>query len=70
MLKSIKATVGTDGEVHLGEPVHLSRPCRAIVTIIQEADVPDTAILSEESLAEDWDRLEEDEAWSHLQPAQ
>ena len=27
-----------------------------------------TALLSEASLAVDWDRPEEDEAWSHLQP--
>ena len=70
MLKSIEATIGTDGEVHLREPVRLSHACRAIVTIIEEVDVPDTALLSEASLAEDWGRPEEDEAWSHLQQAQ
>ena len=70
MLKSIEATIGVDGEVHLSEPVRLSRASRAIVTIIEEADAPDTALLSEESLAKDWSRPEEDEAWSHLQQAQ
>jgi hypothetical protein len=29
-----------------------------------------TALLSEQSLAEDWNRLDEDEAWFHLQPKQ
>jgi hypothetical protein len=28
-------------------------------------DVAETALLSEASLAEDWNRPEEDEAWSH-----
>lgn len=30
----------------------------------------ETALLSEEALAEDWNRTEEEEAWSHLQQAQ
>jgi uncharacterized protein (DUF433 family) len=35
----------------------------------QEVELPlVTALQSEESLAEDWNRPEEDEAWSHLQP--
>jgi hypothetical protein len=29
--------------------------------------VSETALLSEPALAEDWNRPEEDEAWSHLQ---
>jgi len=33
-------------------------------------DVSETALLSEEALAEDWNRDEEDEAWKHLQPEQ
>ena len=32
------------------------------------SDVPETALLSEATLAEDWNRPEEDEAWSHLLP--
>ena len=30
----------------------------------------EAALLSEAALAEDWDRPEEDAAWSHLQPVQ
>jgi len=30
-------------------------------------NVPETALLSEPALAEDWNRPEEDEAWSYLQ---
>lgn len=42
-----------------------------LVTILEDAPttgVPETALLSEQALAKDWDRPEEDEAWSHLQP--
>jgi hypothetical protein len=69
MLKSVEATIAADGEVRLKETVHLAHACRAIVTIIEEPDVPETALLSEAVLGEDWNRTEEDEAWSHLQPA-
>ncbi len=31
------------------------------------AEISETALLSEQSLAEDWNRPEEDKAWSHLQ---
>jgi len=66
MLKSVEATIGPDGKVRLREPVRLARACRAIVTIIEEPDVAETSLLSEKSLSEDWNRPEEDEAWSHL----
>jgi hypothetical protein len=67
MLKSLEATVGMNGEVRLREPLRVGHPCRAIVTILDEPDIPETALLSEESLARDWERPEEDAAWSHLQ---
>lgn len=67
MLTSIEATIEKDGEVHLKEPVFLAHPCRAIVTIVDEPAVADTALLSEAALGEDWNRPEEDKAWSHLQ---
>jgi hypothetical protein len=42
---------------------------RALVIIFDEPSVSDeSAILSEEAL-KDWNRPEEDAAWSHLQPA-
>ena len=67
MLKSIEATVETNGDVHLREPIHVGQTCRAIVTILDEPDVPETALLSQNSLAHDWERPDEDAAWSHLQ---
>ena len=67
MLKSIEATIETNGDVHLREPIRVGHACRAIVTILDEPDVPETALLSQDSLARDWERPEEDAAWSHLQ---
>ena len=67
MLKSIEATIESDGIVHLKEPIHLDGPHTAIVTIIEKSIVSETALLSEIALAEDWNKLEEDEAWSHFQ---
>ncbi len=67
MLKSVEAIIETDGRIRLREPVHLSRRCRAIVTIMDESDIFETALLSEEALGADWNRPEEDAAWSHLQ---
>ncbi len=70
MLKSVEATVEIDGEVRLREPIRLPRACRAIVTIIDDPDIPEVALLSEPALREDWDRPEEEKAWSHLQQEQ
>lgn len=67
MLKSLNATIETDGRIHFREQVRLEHACRAIVTIIDEPEIPETALLSEAVLGEDWNRPEEDRAWSHLQ---
>ena len=67
MLRSVEATIEVDGKVHISESIHLSHACRAIVTIFDEPDVPETAILSEAALGEDWNRPEEEEAWAHFQ---
>jgi len=67
VLKTVEATIETDGQIHLLEPLYLLHSCRAIVTIMDEPDVPETALLSQQALAHDWERPEEDEAWSHLQ---
>ena len=67
MLTSVEATIGTNGEVHLSKPVQIAHACRAIVTIIEESEIPETALLSQQALARDWERSEEDAAWSFLQ---
>ena len=73
MIRTVEAVIDEQGNVRLLEPVHLSSARRALVTILenrQAAGAPESALLSEAALAEDWDRPEEDEAWSHLQRAQ
>lgn len=67
MLKSLEAQIEANGEIHLKERVELKHACRAIVTIIDEPHISETALLSETALGKDWNRPEEDEAWSHLQ---
>ena len=73
MLQTIEATIDEQGNVRLLEPIRLPKARRAFVTILTDEltpDIPETALLSEPALAEDWNRPEEDEAWSHLQQAQ
>ncbi len=68
-MKTVEAVIEPTGEVRLMEPVRVASPTRALVTILEEApDAHDTALLSEASLAEDWNRAEEDAAWAYLQP--
>lgn len=71
MIQTIKAVVDKQGRVRLLEEVKLTGVRRALVTILEEApssEASETSLLSEQALAEDWERPEEDEAWSHLQP--
>lgn len=69
MLKSLEAIIDKDGEVRLKEAFYLTSSSRAIVMILVEEarTIAETALLSEAALSEDWNRPEEDEAWSHLQ---
>lgn len=72
MHQTLEAVVSEGGEVRLLEPLHLPSARRALVTILEEPaiNIPETALLSEKTLAEDWLRPEEDKAWSHLQSEQ
>ena len=68
MLQTIEATIDENGHVQLLEPIRLSEPRRAFVTILPgESDTSMVALLSEAALAEDRNCPEEDRAWSHLQ---
>jgi hypothetical protein len=68
MIHTVEATIDTVGDVHLIEPIRLSGVRRALVTILDEPpEAYNIATLSEQALAKDWDRPEEDEAWAHLQ---
>jgi hypothetical protein len=71
MPRTIEAIIDDQGQVSLQEKVRLASPRRALVTILEDEPVfsaAETTLLSEPALAEDWNRPEEDEAWSHLQP--
>ena len=75
MPKTIEAVVDEDGYIRLPDSISLKRDQRVLVTILEEevervseSQVAETALLSEESLSEDWTRNEEKEAWKHLQP--
>ncbi len=73
MIRTVEAIIDEHGSVRLLEAVDILTAQRALVTILEEApvlQVAETAVLSEAALAEDWNRPEEDEAWSYLQSEQ
>jgi len=70
MIRTVEAVVDEKGQVRLLEKVALPEARRALVTILEEDPrmvAGKAALLSEQALAEDWNRPEEDEAWSYLQ---
>lgn len=72
MIRTVEALVDERGNVPLVEPVQLVSSHRAIVVILDELagqGIHESALLNEQALADDWNRPEEDAAWSHLQPA-
>jgi hypothetical protein len=72
MIRKIEAVVDEKGTVRLKETVRLVAPRRAVVTIFDDdraAKVDESTLLSEPALGRDWNRPEEDAAWSYLQPA-
>ncbi|MCK5058999.1 MAG: hypothetical protein KAT34_20295 [Candidatus Aminicenantes bacterium] len=73
MHQTIEAVIDEAGEIRLLEPIHLPTQRRVLVTILEEKpsiNIQEAALLSEKALAEDWNRPEEDKAWSHLQSEQ
>jgi hypothetical protein len=66
-MQTVEAILETNGSVRLLKPFPIKGPRRVIVTILEEPVLQETALLSEASLARDWNRPEEDEAWSYLQ---
>ena len=69
MLQTYEAIINEQGSIRITEPIQLPAGLRVLVTILDELPqhVSETALLSEPALAEDWNKPEEDEAWSHLQ---
>jgi hypothetical protein len=70
-MHTVPAEIDENGNVKLLEELPGSSKRRALVMILDGGEaVSETALLSEAALAEDWNRPEEDVAWSHLRPAQ
>ena len=69
MLQTVEAEIDEHGKIRLLEPLTVTHPSRVSVTILPShpKEENETALLSEASLAVDWNRKEEDEAWAHLQ---
>ncbi len=70
MIQTLEAVIDAAGRIQLLEDVPLPKGHRALVTVLDEAADPiafEAALLSEDALAQDWLKPEEDEAWSHLQ---
>ena len=66
MFKTIEAEVDEKGTIRPKEPLSVPPGSRVLVTVLEESEASETALLAEASLAEDWQRPEEDAAWSHL----
>ena len=66
MLQTIEVQIDYDGVVHPIKSTEKLPAGRALLTLLETIS-HETAFLSEQSLAEDWLKPEEDEAWEHLQ---
>jgi len=65
VLLTIEAEVDEKGNIRPKEPVTLPPGSRVLITVL-EAEPTETALLSEAALSADWERPEEEAAWSHL----
>ena len=73
MIHTLQAVVNGDGGVQLLQELSINSPKRALLIVfdeeyeesVYEKSLP--YILSESSLAVDWNRQEEDQAWAYLQ---
>lgn len=69
MLQTYEGIIDKDGTLHLLEPINLPKQSRIIITVLDEepiTELTNLALLSEPMLMNDWERPEEDKAWSHL----
>lgn len=65
MHTTIEAEVDEQGNIRPKEPIALVPGSRVLVTVLEPAGA-ETALLSEAALAADWQRPEEDAAWSQF----
>jgi hypothetical protein len=68
MYQAFEATIDDSGTIRLSEPARLPAGRRVLVVLMDDAPVfNETYLLSQGSLAEAWNRPEEDAAWAYLQ---
>jgi hypothetical protein len=70
MFRTIRAIIDENHSIRLLEKIELPVGKRALVTLLEEGNSIDGIepyLLSEAALATDWNRVEEDKAWSSLQ---
>jgi predicted DNA-binding antitoxin AbrB/MazE fold protein len=65
MLTTIEAEVDEKGNIRPKEPVTIPPGSRVLITVL-EVEGTETELLSEVALSVDWERPEEEAAWSHL----
>ena len=65
MFPTIEAEVDAEGRIRPKESISLLPGSRVLITVL-ESEGLESALLSEPALAADWQRPEEDAAWSHL----
>jgi hypothetical protein len=65
MPTTIEAEVDEQGNIRPKEPVDLPPGSRVLITVV-ELGTAESALLSETALGADWNRPEEDAAWSDL----
>jgi hypothetical protein len=70
MIRTIEAVIEDDGGIRLLEPLPPGATGRAVLVILAAPDPENGAALLSERALQDWNRPEEDAAWSHLQPAE
>ncbi|MBE2225337.1 MAG: hypothetical protein IAF02_27625 [Anaerolineae bacterium] len=69
MLQSIEGMTDQNGKLKIPGNINLPKSRRVIITILEEEPSDEAfnlALLSESALAKEWERPEEDKAWSHL----
>ncbi len=70
MMRTIEAIVESDKHIRILEDADLTEGQKVLVTLLDDIHVPadgvETALLSENSLGVDWNRKEEEQAWSNL----
>lgn len=54
MRKTVEAIIDESGQIWLLEPLELSHPVRALVTVLETESADDTTLLSEAARAENW----------------